>query len=197
MTVTRVPCLAHWGAFTALVQDGRIIGCEPFERDPAPSPMLAAIPDMVHSPLRIAQPGDPRRMARGAAANRHRAFSRSVLGGGARPGCRRTRPRPPRFRKHVDIWRVLAGRQPAGCTRARSDAPLSISWRRVRRSGRKLQLGCGAIPAPAHHWHLSASHWPGDRLGFDRQTHKAHDRLRRIGIEECASDVRRRGSART
>ena len=56
MTVTRVPSLAHWGAYTALVQDGRVIGCEPFERDPAPSPMLAAIPDMVHSPLRIARP---------------------------------------------------------------------------------------------------------------------------------------------
>lgn len=56
MTLKRVPSLAHWGAFTALVEDGRVVGCEPFTGDPAPSPMLAAIPEMVHSPLRIARP---------------------------------------------------------------------------------------------------------------------------------------------
>ena len=56
MTIIRVPSLAHWGAFTALVEHGRVVGCEPFAHDPSPSPMLAAIPDMVHSPLRIARP---------------------------------------------------------------------------------------------------------------------------------------------
>ena len=56
MTVARFPSLAHWGAFTALVERGRIVGCEPFARDPAPSSMLEAIPAMVHSPLRIARP---------------------------------------------------------------------------------------------------------------------------------------------
>src|SRR4249919_2226329 len=56
MTVARFPSLAHWGAFTALVERGRIIGCEPFARDPTPSSMLEAIPAMVHSPLRIARP---------------------------------------------------------------------------------------------------------------------------------------------
>jgi biotin/methionine sulfoxide reductase len=56
MTIARFPSLAHWGAFNALVEDGRVVGCEPFAHDPSPSPMLAAIPDMVHSPLRIARP---------------------------------------------------------------------------------------------------------------------------------------------
>ena len=56
MTVARFPSLAHWGAFTALVEHGRVVGCEPFARDPAPSSMLEAIPAMVHSPLRIARP---------------------------------------------------------------------------------------------------------------------------------------------
>src|SRR5436189_5517388 len=56
MTAARFPSLAHWGAFTALVENGRVIGCEPFARDPAPSDMLDAIPEMVHSPLRIARP---------------------------------------------------------------------------------------------------------------------------------------------
>src|SRR5262245_57711355 len=52
----RFPSLVHWGAFTALVENGRLIGCEPFARDPAPTNMLDAIPEMVHSPLRIARP---------------------------------------------------------------------------------------------------------------------------------------------
>ena len=56
MTAARFPSLAHWGAFTALVENGRVIGCEPFARDPAPSNMLEAIPAMLHSPLRIARP---------------------------------------------------------------------------------------------------------------------------------------------
>ena len=56
MAIKRFPSLAHWGAFNALVEDGRVVGCEPFAHDPAPSPMLEAIPAMVHSPLRIARP---------------------------------------------------------------------------------------------------------------------------------------------
>jgi biotin/methionine sulfoxide reductase len=56
MTIIKVPSLAHWGAFSALVEDGRVIGCEPFARDPAPSAMIDAIPAMVHSPLRIVRP---------------------------------------------------------------------------------------------------------------------------------------------
>jgi biotin/methionine sulfoxide reductase len=56
MPVARFPSLAHWGAFTALVEDGRLVGCEPFARDPAPSNMLDSMPEMVHSPLRIARP---------------------------------------------------------------------------------------------------------------------------------------------
>src|SRR2546427_12597614 len=56
MTVRRFPSLAHGGAFPALVEADRVVGCEPFARDSAPSPMLEAIPAMVHSPLRIARP---------------------------------------------------------------------------------------------------------------------------------------------
>jgi len=56
MTLKRFPSLAHWGAFNAVVEDGRLVRCEPFALDPAPSPMLEAIPAMVHSPLRVARP---------------------------------------------------------------------------------------------------------------------------------------------
>jgi biotin/methionine sulfoxide reductase len=56
MSIARFQSLAHWGAFTALVENGRLVGCEPFARDAAPAAMLAAMPDMVHSPLRVARP---------------------------------------------------------------------------------------------------------------------------------------------
>lgn len=52
----RFPSLSHWGAFEAVVQDGRLVDCVPFARDAAPSPILQSLPGMVHSPLRITQP---------------------------------------------------------------------------------------------------------------------------------------------
>jgi biotin/methionine sulfoxide reductase len=47
---------SHWGSFLAEVEDGRIIGVRPFERDPDPSPLIEAVPAGVHSQTRIAQP---------------------------------------------------------------------------------------------------------------------------------------------
>ncbi|AMN39355.1 molybdopterin guanine dinucleotide-containing S/N-oxide reductase [Rhodoplanes sp. Z2-YC6860] len=47
---------SHWGAFLAEVEDGRIVGVRPFERDPDPSTLIDAIPQSVHSKSRIAQP---------------------------------------------------------------------------------------------------------------------------------------------
>ncbi len=56
MADQRFSSLSHWGAFTAIVRNGRLAECEPFEHDPHPSPMLRSIPDMVYSPLRISRP---------------------------------------------------------------------------------------------------------------------------------------------
>ena len=56
MTIQRFQQLAHWGAFTAVVEGGRLVRCEPFGRDKHPSPMLEAMPGMVYSPLRISRP---------------------------------------------------------------------------------------------------------------------------------------------
>ncbi|MGH6671207.1 MAG: molybdopterin-dependent oxidoreductase [Xanthobacteraceae bacterium] len=47
---------SHWGAFLAEVEDGRVVGVRPFERDPDPSALIEAIPASVHSQTRIAQP---------------------------------------------------------------------------------------------------------------------------------------------
>ncbi|ANN68333.1 molybdopterin-dependent oxidoreductase [Bordetella bronchialis] len=54
--VQRYPTLSHWGAYTAVVRDGRLVACEPFPHDPDPSPMIHTMPEMVHSPLRVARP---------------------------------------------------------------------------------------------------------------------------------------------
>src|SRR5262249_56011400 len=55
-SIELVPNHAHWGAFLAEVQGGRLVGVRPFARDPDPSPMLDAIPSAVYSPTRIAKP---------------------------------------------------------------------------------------------------------------------------------------------
>jgi biotin/methionine sulfoxide reductase len=54
--IQRFRQLAHWGAFTAVVEDGVLIRCEPFERDPVPSPLLTSIPASVYSGKRIRVP---------------------------------------------------------------------------------------------------------------------------------------------
>jgi biotin/methionine sulfoxide reductase len=56
MSTERFQQLSHWGAYHAVVENGRFVRCEPFAHDPAPSPMLAAMPAMVYSPTRILRP---------------------------------------------------------------------------------------------------------------------------------------------
>jgi hypothetical protein len=48
--------LAHWGAFTAHVEDGRLVGVSPFAEDPQPSPLIEAWPEMVYAENRIRKP---------------------------------------------------------------------------------------------------------------------------------------------
>jgi biotin/methionine sulfoxide reductase len=45
-----------WGAFDALVENGRLVGTEAFGRDEAPSPLIRSIPDAVYSEARIDRP---------------------------------------------------------------------------------------------------------------------------------------------
>src|SRR5438552_18630182 len=51
-----IPHHSHWGAFNAVVEDGKVVGAVPFAPDPDPSPLIEAIPDAVYSPTRIARP---------------------------------------------------------------------------------------------------------------------------------------------
>jgi biotin/methionine sulfoxide reductase len=46
----------HWGLFHPQVENGRVVGLEPFAADPNPVAFGASLVDAVHSPLRIAQP---------------------------------------------------------------------------------------------------------------------------------------------
>jgi biotin/methionine sulfoxide reductase len=47
---------AHWGAFTAQVENGRLARILPPEADPAPPPILQGMAEALHSPLRIDRP---------------------------------------------------------------------------------------------------------------------------------------------
>ena len=50
------PHAAHWGAFTAVVRDGRIAEVRPLAIDPNAPPLLASIPGAVHAASRIDRP---------------------------------------------------------------------------------------------------------------------------------------------
>ncbi|MFO0519561.1 MAG: molybdopterin-dependent oxidoreductase [bacterium] len=56
MAQQRFQQLAHWGAYTAVVEDGRFVRAEPFFRDAHPSPMLEAMPELVYSEHRVQRP---------------------------------------------------------------------------------------------------------------------------------------------
>ena len=55
-TIVRRRHSAHWGAFNTLVKDGRLIGVEPFEKDPFPSRIIESMPDTLYAETRIRQP---------------------------------------------------------------------------------------------------------------------------------------------
>src|SRR5579864_9540603 len=77
MATQRYSSLAHWGAFTAVVEDGRFVRAEPFARDPAPSPLLDAMPSMVYSDKRVARPAIRRDWL--AKRTRHRSGAHNVF----------------------------------------------------------------------------------------------------------------------
>jgi biotin/methionine sulfoxide reductase len=47
---------SHWGAFSAEVEDGRLVSVRAFEKDPEPSPLIRSIPEAVHDASRVARP---------------------------------------------------------------------------------------------------------------------------------------------
>lgn len=52
----RVPHCSHWGAYSLLVEDNRIVGVEPIPDDPLPSDIIRSVPEWATSDLRITRP---------------------------------------------------------------------------------------------------------------------------------------------
>ncbi len=55
-TVERISHCSHWGAYTLLVDDGRIVGVEPFAGDPEPSPIIDSVPAWAEPRRRVLRP---------------------------------------------------------------------------------------------------------------------------------------------
>lgn len=47
---------SHWGPFRAEVENGRVVGVRPFEKDPDPSPIITSMPDGLYAKARVAEP---------------------------------------------------------------------------------------------------------------------------------------------
>lgn len=47
---------AHWGAFEAIVQEGRMVSVKPVQDDPFPNELINMVPHQVHAPNRIKYP---------------------------------------------------------------------------------------------------------------------------------------------
>ena len=47
---------SHWGAFTAIVENGRMTEVAPIETDPNPSPLIDSMPDALYADCRVEQP---------------------------------------------------------------------------------------------------------------------------------------------
>ena len=56
MTIRRIPHCSHWGAYTLLVEEDRIIGVEPLPQDPAPSPIIHSVPEWAKPDRRVLRP---------------------------------------------------------------------------------------------------------------------------------------------
>jgi biotin/methionine sulfoxide reductase len=59
--------VSHWGAYRVATSNGRVTGITPFEYDPEPSPMIHAMPGVVHAECRISHP----MIRKGWLENRH------------------------------------------------------------------------------------------------------------------------------
>ncbi len=47
---------SHYGAYTAVVEEGRLVDAKPFEKDSDPAPLLHAVPEATHHETRISRP---------------------------------------------------------------------------------------------------------------------------------------------
>ena len=157
MTVARFPSLAHWGAFTAVVEDGRLVGCEPFRRDPAPSRHARRHAGDGAFAVAHRAPGDPRRLARRAGRAPARDSFHEVSWDEALDTVAAELTRVREHLRRDAIFGGSYGWSSAGRVHhARTPAAaLPVPGRRLRRPGRQLQLRRRAFPAAASDRHAS------------------------------------------
>lgn len=60
---------AHWGAFEAIVKDGRMVDVKPVQDDPAPNDLITMAPYQVHAPNRVKYPMVRKSWLEGGAQN--------------------------------------------------------------------------------------------------------------------------------
>lgn len=60
---------AHWGAFEAIVEDGRMVGVQPIQDDPAPNELIQMAPYQVHADDRVKYPMVRKSWLEGGVAN--------------------------------------------------------------------------------------------------------------------------------
>jgi biotin/methionine sulfoxide reductase len=56
VTTKRYHTGSHWGLYDVEVEDGKLVGIQPFADDPHPTPLVHALPSAVYHPSRITQP---------------------------------------------------------------------------------------------------------------------------------------------
>ena len=174
-----VPHHSHWGAFSAVVEDGRVVGAVPFELRSRP---LAA--DRRRSRTRcIRRPASPRRWCARGGSRRGR---RAAPGRGREPfvpvGWERAldlvagelarvrREHGPR-RDHGRLAGLVVGRHlPRG---ARTIAPLSRRLRRLCRPDQQLQLRHRADLPAAYPGQRAGGHRAADLVVVDRAAYPA------------------------
>ena len=187
---------SHWGAFLAEVEDGRIVGVRPFERDPEPSPLIEAIPAAVHSPTRIAQPMVREGwLAHGPGSGLGRGRERFVPVSWERAldlvaaELARMKRDARAERDHGRLAGLGLGRHlPRG---ARPGPPLSRFLRRLRRSDLELQLRRGAHLLAACARHCAGGDGPTDLVVVDRAPRAAPGAVRRRQPQEYPGHERR------
>lgn len=54
--VLRIPHCSHWGAYTVLVEDGKVVGVEPAPQDTRPSPIIHSVKEWMNPDRRILKP---------------------------------------------------------------------------------------------------------------------------------------------
>ncbi len=193
MTIARVPSLAHWGAFTAIVEDGRVVACEPFAQDDAPR---RCSPPFRRWSIRPCASASRQSVTAGAKVRRAPAVTASAEIEWDE-ALNLVASEIQRVRSAYGDTAIFGGSY-GWSSAGRLHHARSLVRRFLFQGGGcvdqlgNYRLGRGTNSVAACDWHLSTGHRPRHRLGVDRQAYQAHHRLRRPALVQRAGDLGRR-----